>query len=138
MLDNLNFITIWEGDNTIIKAVQVDDDCAVQSFLSGLVEQDEKKVGTLFRLFDIQKGRITNNKKLKKLHFTCAGCFEFKPTKQVRIAFVYLMEPGSYIYVCLLHGFVKKQDKWPKNEIKKTEKICKVVRQYENNKRKEQ
>ena len=134
MSDNLEFIVIWKGDNIIIRAVQVNNNCAVQKFLNKLVKIDKQKLTTLFCLFDIKKGKITNHQKLRKLHFTCAGCFEFKPTKQVRIAFVYLKEPGNYIHVCLLHSFIKKQDKWPGSEIKKTEKLCKVVKQYENNK----
>ena len=84
---------------------------------------------TLFHLFDLKKGRIINNQKLKKLNFNCDGCFEFKPTNQIRISFVYLKT--VHYCICLLDGFKKKRNKWPENEKQKTQNLCKKIRMYE-------
>lgn len=129
MLENMSFIRIWEGENIIIDAIQINKNCPVKDFLDNELQNNEaRKLHVLFRLLDQQKGRVTNKQKLKKLRFTCENCFELKPTGQVRISFIYLKETN---HICLLDGFKKKQDKWPRNKIKKTERLCKIARRYE-------
>ena len=128
MLENMSFIRIWEEENIVIDAVQINKSCPAKDFLDDkLQDNEEKRLYALFALFSRQNGRITNIRKLRKLHFSCENCFEFKPTGQVRISFIYLKETN---HICLLDGFKKKQDKWPRNKIKKTEKLCKIVRRH--------
>ncbi len=129
MSDNVNFIDIWEGENIKIKAVQISNQCPYSNFFDELIDGEQRKVEVLFNLFDSQKGRIINGQKLKKLNFTCDSCFEFKPTRQIRISFIYLKQVRNHI--CLLDGFRKKQDEWPKNEKQKTQNLCKKVHIYE-------
>ena len=126
MSNSVEFISIWKEENIEIKAVNINTRCPFLKFLKKLTETEKTKLYALFKLFNQQQGRIINNQKLRKLQFTCDGCFEFKPTKQIRISFVYLKTPSRH--VCLLDGFKKKQDKWPKQEIKKTEKLCQIVK----------
>ena len=128
MSDDINFIDIWKGENIKIKAVRINSQRPYLDFFNALEDQEQRKVDALFHFFDDQKGRIINNQKLKKLNFTCDGCFEFK-VGQVRISFAYLKKMRDS--VCLLDGFKKKQNEWPKNEKQKTQNLCKKVRMYE-------
>ena len=131
MSNDINFFKIWEGNNTIIEAIQINKRCPVNDFLEeDLTGSEYTKLYVLFALLDKQKGRVANPQKLRKLQFACDGCFELKPTKQARISFIYLKEAN---HICLLDGFKKKQNKWPKNERKKTERLCRIVKEYENN-----
>lgn len=130
MIDDIDFIRIWEGENVMIDAVQINKNCSVSDFLEELPEQEYKRVFALFKLLD----QSLSTSKSKKLRFTCEGCFEFKPTSQLRISFIYLKQSQLHQHICLLDGFRKRKRKWPKNEIKKTIKLCKKVREYENNK----
>lgn len=134
MSEDISFIDIWKGGNVKIKAVQINKSCPYSDFFDELIDKEQKKVEVLFYFFDSQNGRITNNQKLKKLNFTCEGCFEFKPTGQIRISFVYLKKEVRNC-ICLLDGFKKKQNKWPKNERQKTQSLCKKVRIYEEDMR---
>ncbi len=124
----VSFINIWEGQNKIIKAAQLGTRCPAKDFIDKLEEKEQKKLYVLFDKFDMQNGRVCNTQKLRKLHTSCEGCFELKPTAQDRISFIYLKYPPNCI--CLLDGFKKKQKKWPQNKIKKTIRLCKEVQQY--------
>ena len=129
MPENINFISIWKGASVEIKALKIDNQCPALIFLDELTKLEIKKRDNLFHLFDLRNGKIINNQKIRKLHFTCDHCFEFKPTGQIRISFIYLKQ--VYNHICLLDGFKKKQNKWPRNKIKKTERLCRTVRMYE-------
>ncbi len=130
MSNSIEFINIWkeEGNQKTIKAVKFDNNCPAYDFLGTLTEKERRKVDALFCLF-FQKREIINIQKVRKLSFTCKACFEFKPDRQIRISFVYLKQPRNSI--CLLDGFKKKTDKWPKNKRQKTENLCQVIKQYE-------
>lgn len=130
-MKNINLTPIWKGHNIAINAIQINNKCPVQDFLDGLAKLEQKKTDKLFYLFDLQNGQLTNKQKIRKLHFACDHCFEFKPTEQVRISFIYLRR--LYNAICLLDGFKKKKKKWPNNKIKKTEQLCKIIRIYEEN-----
>ena len=128
----IDLVNILEDNNTVIKAVRLDKRCPVRELLDDLEQKDANKVYALFKLFCQKNGKITNKEKVRKLkNFTCAGCWEFKPTKQLRISFIYLKQESHHIIICLLDGFIKKQNKWPKQEIQKTEKLCEQVKKYE-------
>ena len=117
----------------MIDAIQINRNCTVSDFLEELPDKEHSRVYALFALLDQKKGAITNKQKLRKLHFSCDDCFEIKPTSQLRISFIYLKQLSSHKHISLLDGFRKKQDKWPKHEIKKTVQLCKKARSYENN-----
>ena len=129
-LVTMEFVTIWEGLDTHIQAIKINNNCPAGDFLSILTEREESRVYGLFDLlFNQQNGQMINNQKVKKLKFNCKNCFEFKPSGQIRLSFVYLKQKEG---ICLLDGFKKKKDKWPKNKIEKTTKLCKTVREYES------
>lgn len=131
MKDNIQFIRIWEGKHIMISAIQINRNCPVSDFLEDLPDKEHSRVYALFALLDLKKGIITNKQKLRKLHFACEDCFEFKPTGQLRISFIYLQQLSLHKCICLLDGFRKKQDKWPKHEKQKTVRLCKQARNYE-------
>ena len=130
MTDDVSFIKIWEGEDIKIDAIQINKKCYFD--IQKLSDQDQKKVFALFHLLE-KRGRLSAQK-LKKLHFNCKGCFEFKPTSQLRISFIYLQNHSGIRHICLLDGFRKKRDRWPKQKVEKTERLCKKVKEYENNK----
>ena len=133
MKDDTQFIRIWEGKYIMIDAIQINKNCSASDFLEKLSDKEHNRVYALFALLDQKKGTITNKQKLRKLHFACDDCFEFKSTSQLRISFIYFKQLLSHKRIYLLDGFRKKQDKWPKHEIKKTVQLCKRARSYENN-----
>ena len=132
MTDDVSFIHIWKGKDIKIDAIQINKNCSVSHFLQELSDQERAKVFALFYQLE-EKGRLSAQK-LKKLHFNCKGCFEFKPTSQLRISFIYLQNHSGIRHICLLDGLRKKKNSWPKQEKKKTERLCKKAREYENNK----
>ena len=135
MTDDVSFRKIFREEGIKIDAIQINKRCSVYAFLQELSDQDRKKVFALFTLFWQKRGKLYNTQKLKKLKFACRDCFEFKSTSQLRISFIYLENCSGTLHICLLGGFRKKSDKWPKPEIEKTVRLCKKAREYESNQR---
>ena len=95
--------------------------CPYKKFISRLSKNENNKLMALFKLFDDLGGILEGIKKVRKLSFSCRGCYEFKPTAQIRVSFVYLRSEDQK-KVCLLDGFRKKSNKWPQNKIDTTQK----------------
>jgi len=79
-------------------------------FFDRLPPADQAKLDNLFRLLG-DHGRISNKEKLGVLD---TGLYEFK-SFQIRMPFAY--DKGQRHLVLITHGFYKKRDKTPKDEI---------------------
>jgi len=98
---------------TIEYAVRDNGTRPAEEFLRSRDPSDRAKLAALFRrLADF--GRIDNRQKFKKVD---GEIFEFK-CFQIRIG---CFQQGRTWF--LTHGFVKKQDKWPKSELARAETI---------------
>lgn len=86
-------------------------------FYDALSIEDKAKLDNLFRLL-ADHGRISNTEKLSVLD---TGLFEFK-SFQIRMPFAYAHEHGL---VLITHGFYKKKDRAPKEEIERALRIFK-------------
>jgi hypothetical protein len=84
-------------------------------FFNGLSKDDKAKLMYLFRLMG-DEGAIRNKEKLGTLG---EGLFEFR-SFQIRMPFGYAKERGV---ILITHGFVKKRDKAPKEEIARARRI---------------
>lgn len=89
--------------------------CPTLSFLNELNRNHKAEVSKLARLFDYiaQNGPPRNIEKFRKLH-SAEEIYEIKTTK-VRILCFF---DGEKIIICT-HGFIKKSQKTPKNELHK-------------------
>lgn len=87
-----------------------------QDFVEGLDRSDSAKIYSLFRLLG-DTGQILNHEKCKSLG---SGLFELK-SFQIRILFAY--DPNEKAAVLLTHGFTKKQQKTPREEIARALRI---------------
>jgi len=85
-------------------------------FFDGLPPQDQAKLDNLFRLIG-DYGRISNKEKLGVLD---PGLYEFK-SFQIRMPFAYAK--GERRLVLITHGFYKKRNKAPKEEIERAWRI---------------
>jgi hypothetical protein len=86
-----------------------------EEFIQSRDPSDQAKLAALFRrLADF--GRIDNRQKFKKVE---GDIFEFK-SFQIRIG---CFQSGRTWF--LTHGFVKKQDRWPKSELERAQTIRK-------------
>lgn len=84
-------------------------------FFSALSIEDKAKLMNLFRLI-ADHGAISNKEKFGDLG---DGLYEFK-SFQIRMPFAYAKERGL---VLITHGFLKKKDTAPKEEIKRAWRI---------------
>ena len=119
---------VFNGDNVRILSAKFNGKCHYTIFLDKLSKDErnklQKKFDAIFRLFDKTKGHISNTEKVRTLKsFTCNGCKEFK-IKEVRISFIQRDND-----VVLLDVFKKKQKKWSKISIQKTQKLCNQVQE---------
>lgn len=85
-------------------------------FFDALPIRDKAKLMSLFRLFG-DHGRISNREKFGALD---TGLFEFK-SFQIRMPFAYAK--GERRLVLITHGFYKKKNKAPKDEIERAWRI---------------
>ncbi|MGD0013175.1 MAG: type II toxin-antitoxin system RelE/ParE family toxin [Bryobacteraceae bacterium] len=86
-------------------------------FYDALSLEDKAKLDNLFRLL-ADHGRIANDEKSGVLD---KGLFEFK-SFQIRMPYAYASERGL---ILITHGFYKKKDKAPKEEIGRARRILK-------------
>jgi phage-related protein len=86
-----------------------------QEFLCSLSEKKLRSINVLFRKI-ADFGRNTNEEQFKKVE---GEIWEFK-RGQIRIG---CFQVGSRWI--LTHGFIKKQDKWPRTQIERAERIRK-------------
>jgi len=84
-----------------------------KEFVDGLSESDRAKVSTLFERM-AALGEIRNGQKFKQVD---GAIFEFK-SFQIRIGCFRVR--NSWL---LTHGFIKKQDKWPRAELTRATEI---------------
>jgi phage-related protein len=88
-------------------AARANGSVPAKEFFDGLVREEQAKVLSLFhRMAEI--GRITNTEQFRKVQ---GDVWEFKKF-QIRFS-CYQVERTWF----LLHGFRKKQDRWPRREI---------------------
>ena len=87
-----------------------------EAFLQELSTPDQAKMVALFRRFG-DTGNFMNKQKFRDLG---QGLYEFK-SHQIRMIFSYCKVERAV--VVLTHGFVKKQDKTPKEEIDRALRI---------------
>lgn len=98
---------------TIECAVCSDGSMPAKDFIESLNEQEQRKLATLFnRMADT--GKIWDPRKFKQIQ---DKIYEFK-RYQVRIGCFSVANRWR-----LTHGFIKKQEKWPKSELKRAERI---------------
>lgn len=100
----------------IVYGVEKNGNCPSLEFYSELSADDQVKVHALFkRLGDT--GNIMNEQKFKNLG---EGLFEFK-SYQIRVLCAYCKVERAV--VVLTHGFIKKRDGTPKEEIERAKRI---------------
>lgn len=109
-----------KGANVTFYAVVIDNDSPFRTFFeSTLDEAQRQKLLALFNMFDQEKGHLSNREKFKKLEdYRGKALWEFK-SHQVRVAAFWERDYAIY----LAHGFVKKQDKWPRGELQQLQNI---------------
>lgn len=106
-------VVVRGAARTIEYAVCLDESMPAKEFIEGLDESSQRKLGTLFqRLADT--GKIFNREQFKLVD---EQIFEFK-RHQVRVG---CFQIGTRWL--LTHGFVKKQDRWPKAELVRAHRI---------------
>ncbi|NLG44769.1 MAG: hypothetical protein GX547_16125 [Phycisphaerae bacterium] len=98
---------------TIEYAVCLDGSMPAKDFVEALDDSDQRKLDTLFRRL-ADTGKIFNREQFKLVE---GEIFEFK-RYQVRVG---CFQIGSRWL--LTHGFVKKQDRWPKAELTRANRI---------------
>lgn len=84
-----------------------------KDFIEGLDVSDQRKLDTLFRRL-AETGKIFNKEQFKIVE---GHIFEFK-RYQVRVGCFQIKTRWL-----LTHGFIKKQDKWPKAELTRANRI---------------
>ena len=94
-------------------AVCSDGSMPAKEFIEGLDDSDQRKLDTLFRRLS-ETGKIFNREQFKLVD---GQIFEFK-RYQVRVG---CFQIGTRWL--LTHGFIKKQDKWPKAELARANRI---------------
>jgi len=111
MVDAEKFIS---GRSFDIYAITVEGKCPVQVFIDSLESADQKKVMALLQRA-AEHGPPNNVEKFKKLE---DNIWEFK-SFQVRI----LCSLEGRKVIILTHGFIKKKDKAPPNEIVRAKEL---------------
>jgi phage-related protein len=107
------------GRSLDIYAITVHGDCLVREFIDGLESADQKKVLALLQRA-AEHGTPGNTEKFKKLE---DNIWEFK-SFQVRI----LCTLEGRNAIILTHGFIKKRDKAPPNEIARAKELLAAYR----------
>lgn len=108
---------VYEGDRfRITFAVLADGSCPAGTFFDGLSISDKAKLMALFQLF-ANHGPIANDEKFGVLK---DGLYEFK-SFQIRMPFGYAKNERGVVVVT--HGFRKKKDKAPPQEIDRARRI---------------
>ena len=102
------------GRNFDIHAITVQGRCFVREFIDGLESADQKKVMALLQRA-AEHGPPNNIEKFKKVE---DNIWEFK-SFQVRI----LCSLEGRKVIILTHGFIKKKDKAPPNEIARAKEL---------------
>ena len=99
---------------TIVYAVDKNGRSPGKQFFDSLPVEDQTKLMSLFaRLAD--HGRIANSEKFQKLE---GSCYEFK-SFQIRMPCFFLPDG----VVLITHGFRKKRDRAPRQEIERAKRI---------------
>jgi len=111
---------IYRGRCFAISGITVKGKCLAQEFIEDLEEPDEKKLVALLRR-TADNGLPRNKEKFK--HLKDKIC-EFK-SYQVRI--LCFLDENKLII--LTHGFIKKQDKTPRSEIERAQKLMEDYQQ---------
>lgn len=101
---------------TIAFAREKSDACCACEFFDGLSKLDKAKLMALFVIAG-DHGRFCNPEKFGDLG---GGLYEFK-SSQIRMPFAYATSERRLILVT--HGFIKKRDKAPKEEIARAWRI---------------
>jgi len=113
----MNTTIIYSGKIYDIYGITIDNRCLVMDFINELEDADQKKIIALLQRA-ADSGPPRNEEKFKKLKDEML--WEFK-SYQVRILCFFDKEK----LIILTHGFKKKRDKTPKNEIERANKLRK-------------
>jgi len=106
----------YKGSKFTIAFAQTGSGCPAGEFFDALEDSDKAKLMALFRLLGDQ-GRISNPEKFGSLG---DGLYEFK-SFQIRMPFAYARHERRLVIIS--HGFIKKRDKAPKEEIERARRI---------------
>lgn len=106
----------YKGSKFTIAFAQTGSGCPAGEFFDALEDSDKAKLMALFRLLGDQ-GRISNPEKFGSLG---GGLYEFK-SHQIRMPFAYARHERGLVIIS--HGFIKKRDKAPKEEIDRAKRI---------------
>lgn len=99
---------------TIEYAVLRNGDMPAMNFFCSLTDNEQEKVIVLFRKYG-EQGKISNEEQFKNLE---DGLWEFK---RFKIRFICFFHIGGR--VILTHGFIKKRDKTPREEIERAKRF---------------
>ena len=113
----VNTEKLISGRSIDLYAITVQGKCLVQDFIDSLETMDQKKIIALLQRA-AEHGTPTNTEKFKKLE---DNIWEFK-SFQVRI----LCALEERKVIILTHGFIKKKDKAPPNEIARAKELLKA------------
>jgi len=112
---------IFKGRTISVFCVEYEEKYPALAFFESLKEKEAKKVLMIFRLIDNKRGMLANKEKIKSLgNFGSRQCFGLK-SHQIRFGCYWGKDRTLY----LTHGFVKKDNKWPKKELDMLERIVK-------------
>jgi phage-related protein len=100
----------------IVYGIEKNGNSPALEFFTNLAVGDQAKLLALFRRLG-DTGNFMNKQKFRELG---DGLFEFK-SYQIRVLFAYCKVERAV--VVLTHGFVKKQDGTPKEEIERAKRI---------------
>jgi len=106
----------YKGSKFTIAFAQTGSGCPAGEFFDALEDSDKAKLMALFRLLGDQGG-ISNPEKVGRLG---EGLYEFK-SFQIRMPFAYARHERRLVIIS--HGFIKKRDKAPKEEIERAKRI---------------
>lgn len=116
MIDGRRANIVYSGkQRTIEYAVMENGKMPAKEFFHSLSDNDQRRLYALFQLFG-DTGRIRNREHFKKIEG--AEFFEFK---RFSLRMVCFMESKGRLV--LTHGFIKKKDKIPPEEIVKARRI---------------
>ena len=110
---------VYRGKQYDISSVIHSGKSQVKEFIDGLPQSEQKKIVALLRR-TADHGILSNEEKFRKLDH---GIWEFK-SFQVRLLCFF---ERNHLIV-LTHGFKKKQDRTPKNEIERAVRIREELR----------
>ena len=115
-------------NNVEVNYCLIGNEYPVEIFLDSLESREQKRIVALIELFDEQKGKLFNKEKFKKLEDSdCGAIYVFK-SGQIRIAGFW---KSNYRFN-LIYSFKKKQNEWPRIDIKQLHENCKIFKKQEN------